>query len=305
MPKAGMHACTPPRGGPTLEDRAVITEAIRGLFLPSRAATEPGAAVTLAVCSQKGGVGKTTTAVHLAAALARFHGQRVLVVDLDPQGHVGRALAEALPGTASTARSPLSAALTRRRGEVLDSVVPTDLAGLDLTPSDPSLAEAELVLSARIGRELILSGALRAARGCYDAIVLDCPPTLGTLTLNALCAADHVLVPCEMAILAVQGAHELCLTLETVQERLHPGLGLLGLLLTRVDSRNAALNRSVEEALGIRFPGKLLQTRIGVSTALGRAQVRGRSVFDHAPRSSAARDYAALAREVLRRIALA
>ena len=160
-------------------------------------------AMVLAVSAQKGGVGKTTTSVSLAAALARFHGLRVLLVDLDPQGHVTTSLRTAVrPGG-----GPLSKVLLddRRQGEVMDVAASTGIPNLYLTPFDDNLASTEDLMSTRIGKEFILKESLEATRTHYDVIVLDCPPNLGSLTLNALVAADQVLIPCDPSPLALTG----------------------------------------------------------------------------------------------------
>ena len=203
-------------------------------------------ATIIAVAAQKGGVGKTTTSVSLAAALARYHGKRVLLVDLDPQGHVATALSDQVrPGG-----TPLSRVLEDERGgEVLDCVASTEIDGLDVTPLDPRLAACEDLLGTRIGKEFILRDKLKITRTHYDVIILDCPPNQGNLALNGLVAADQVIIPCDPSPLALKGVQTLVGTVSTVAARLNPDIDVLGVLLTRVDGRNTTLNDAITEEI--------------------------------------------------------
>lgn len=249
-------------------------------------------AIVLAVAAQKGGVGKTTTCVSLGAALARFHDRRVLIVDLDPQGHVHRALhAVVRPGG-----RPLSQILRDEPpGDLMDAVTTTTVSGLDITAADHKLSEIDGILASRIGKEMVLRDALRAARTWYDVIILDCPPNAGTLATNALVACDRVLIPCESAPLAVQGVEAIVQTIATVASRLNPNIDVAGVLVTRYDGRNAALNQKVDAELHDTCGDALLDVRIGVNATLTRAQAEGRDIFDFAPTSRGADDYRALA----------
>lgn len=253
-------------------------------------------ATVLAVAAQKGGVGKTTTSVSLASALARYHGKRVLLVDLDPQGHVATALsAQVRPGGGSLAK-----VLTDDRAtmEVMDVVTSTAIENLDVTPLDPRLAEAEDLLSTRIGKEFLLRDALKTTRTHYDVIVLDCPPNQGNLTLNGLCAADSVLIPCDPSPLALKGVEALAGTIATVANRLNPQIDVFGVLLTRVDGRNRSLNDAITTDIASRFGDAVLPVHIGINSSLAKAQHAGTDIFAFDADSRAAQQYRALADQV-------
>ncbi len=254
-------------------------------------------ATILAVAAQKGGVGKTTTSINLAAALARNHDLHVLLVDLDPQGHVGTALRQQIrPGGGS-----LSSVLSDESGqrEVMDVATGTTIPRLRCTPVDPGMAAAEDLLHTRIGKEFLLRDALRCTRTHYDVIVIDCPPNLGNLALNALVAADLVLVPCDPSPLAVKGVHALVRTIDTVASRLNPEIDVLGVLLTRVDGRNRSLNDQIATEIEA---DALVPIQIGISASLAKAQMHGTDIFDFDPTSRAAEQYSALAAWVAERL---
>ncbi len=189
---------------------------------------EPGSrrARVIAVAARKGGVGKTTTTVNLGTALAALHGLRVLLVDMDAQGHVATSLArDQLPRTGDG----LGALLLGKNRDLQEIAAPTAIDGLWSVGSDPGLNETESLLSARIGKELCLRQALKLARTHHDVILIDCPPNLGTLTVSALVAADQVLVPCDLSTLGLDGVDALLETVETIRDTLNPMLGVLGL----------------------------------------------------------------------------
>lgn len=257
-------------------------------------------AKTIAICSQKGGVGKTTTAVNLGTCLSCFHNKKVLVVDLDPQGHVEKALGALVQS--GIEYDPLSKILTEKRADLLDAVVKTELENFHLTPGDKELIHAESSIGARLGREFILREALETARTLYDCILFDCSPSLGNLTMNALCAADYAILPCEMSVLAFEGVNDILETFREVNARLNEKLKLLGILLTRVDGRNVTMNELIVENMKKIADGKLFKTQIAINTAINKSQLDGRPVFHFAPSSTGSENYQALAVEVLGRL---
>lgn len=254
----------------------------------------------IAICSQKGGVGKTTTAVNLGATLSKFHKKKVLVVDLDPQGHVEKSLGSIIPD--GIEYTPVSVVLTAKNGKMDNAVIKTEIETLHITPGDRALNETESALSGKIGREFILSQSLKSVRTLYDFIILDCPPNLGNLTINALCAADYAIVPCEMSVLAFEGVSDLLDTLEAVNDRLNRKLKVLGVLFTRVDGRNVTMNQLVEENLKQYFKGNIFKTRVSVNTDLNKAQLEGLPIFAFAPSSTGASNYQAFAGELLKKL---
>ncbi len=257
-------------------------------------------AVIISICSQKGGVGKTTTAVNLGTAFVKFFNKRVLVLDLDPQGHIEKSLGSLIPE--GVEYSPMSTLLSHKKGNVLDGVIATELDNFYLSPGDKTLYETESLLATKIGKEFILNDALKDARTQFDFILIDCPPNLGNLTLNSLVASDYCIVPCEMSVLAFEGVNDLVETLETVNERLNKQLRILGVLFTRVDGRNINMNQVVEDNIQKFFHGKIFKTQIAINTALNKAQLEGLPVFDAHPSSSGAQNYKDLAEEVLQKL---
>lgn len=283
--------------------RNLISTGLRKLVkTESRYAKGQRNAVVIAVATVKGGVGKTTTAVNLATGLAKFHGKKVLLIDLDAQGHCSTSLSAALP-TAGPEPTPISEVLlSEERLDVLDARRTTTIANLDLTPADRGLAEAEGRISQKIGKELLLRDALEFARTHYDVILMDCPPNKGNLTLNALLAADQVLIPTDLSPLSVQGADDLLETVLTIRDRLNHRVEILGVVLTRVDGRNVTINQEILKSIEAAWGDLVLDQTIGINTQLARAQLSGESIFDHAPQSRGAEHYKGLADEVIARL---
>lgn len=278
----------------------LFRQGLKRLVAPDERRTRgPREAKVVCVASLKGGVGKTTTSCNVASALARYHQQRVLLMDLDPQGHVGTSLRKQLQAGGGSLASVLTA---EQPGHVMDVAVDTSVPGLRVTPSDPTLGDAENLLGTKIGKELILRDALDVTRSYYDIILIDCPPNLGNLTLNALVASDYLLVPCDLSALAVRGVENLLAQAQQVGARLNPSLDLLGVVITRHDGRTQSMNDAVLASLNQSYGDSLLKTRVGVSTSIARAQHEGAEIFEHDGRSRGAVHYRELAAEIAGRI---
>lgn len=280
--------------------RQLISEGLRRLVGPPPSTSlGPYDATVIAVCASKGGVGKTTTAVHLATGLAALRRRRTFLVDLDPQGHVGRCLNGVMPPREGALAELLTC---NERRDLHEVAVGTEIPDLHLTAPDHGLADADQALTTRIGREHILRRALRTSRTHYEYVILDCPPNLGNLTINALVAADAIVVPCDPSPLALQGVEDLLAAVDLIDDRLGARPSLLGVLRTRVDKRNRRVHEAVDQVLSRTYGTALFNTQIGTNTALAQSQFDGRPVFQTHPRSTGARDYAELVDEVLTRV---
>ena len=255
-------------------------------------------AVIIAVASSKGGVGKTTTSVNLAASFAQA-GFRTLLVDLDPQAHVAASLRIQRPSG-----NTLSDVLLGKTREVCEVAQPSQYKNLHVAGSDKGLAETEMILSAKIGKELILAGALAVTRSRYDIIILDCPPNLGTITLNALCAADKLLIPSDMSVLAIEGVGDILITVDTLRTRLGRRLEVCGIVATRVDGRATRMNSDIEQSIKDLYAHTLLKSKIPQSSAVNKAHLAGKHIFAYAPKSPGALGYLALFHELSDRLGL-
>lgn len=247
-----------------------------------------------AIVNQKGGVGKTTSVINLAANLAE-NGRRVLVVDIDPQANATSGIGL---DKNNLGRSMYDLLLEGATGQ--ETIVRQEEARLDVLPAHPALAGAEVELVNAIGREYRLQKGLEDVNGRYDYILIDCPPSLGLLTVNALTAArDGVLIPVQCEYLALEGLTQLIQTLELVQKYLNPGLIIRGLIMTMYDSRTN-LSRQVVEEVRRHFPGKVFRAIVPRNVRLSEAPSYGQPITLYAPKSPGAIAYKVLTAELLK-----
>ena len=243
---------------------------------------------TIAVLSQKGGTGKTT-AVRTLADIFRRVGLETLAVDLDPQGNLSDYFD--VPADAEPTIADVLGGRAKTSAAVHYHIIPANL----------QLAEAELALGGKMGRELTLERALRDVQASYDLVLIDCPPALGLLTVNALVAADYALLSAEAQYFALQGVEQALEVIELVRESLNPGLEWLGVLLNIADMRTVH-SREAYQTLSEHFAGKLLRTTIRASIAYAESAERAVSILDHRPDLGS--DYVALADELLGRLGM-
>jgi chromosome partitioning protein len=251
--------------------------------------------MVIAIANQKGGVGKTTTAINLAAAFA-LRQKRTLLVDLDPQSNSSMSYLE-LPGITQS----MYDVFTRRDVAVADIVQGTPVPNLFIAPSRIALAKLEGQLVGELDAHFKLKDKLSAVSADFDAVVIDCPPALGLLTVNALVAATHLLIPIQSSYFALEGTDDLLETIEKVRARANPMLRILGVVITMHD-RRTALARDIREQIDKVFGHKVFRTVISKSVRLEESPAYKESIFQFAPESSGATEYYRLCEEVIERV---
>ena len=246
----------------------------------------------IAVANQKGGVGKTTTSVNLGAGMATL-GKRVLLVDIDPQGNTTSGVGVNKADVANCIYDILI-----NEVDPADTILETMIDGLHIIPATIQLAGAEIELVSTISRELRLKKALNAVKGNYDYIIIDCPPSLGILTINSLTAADSVIIPIQCEYYALEGLSQLLNTVRLVQKNLNPHLMIEGVLLNMLDARTNLGIQVIEEVKKY-FQEKVYRTIIPRNIRLSEAPSHGQSIITYDPRSKGAEVYLELAKEVI------
>ena len=247
----------------------------------------------ISIANQKGGVGKTTTATNLAAALA-LSGKRTLLVDLDPQGNATTGLGLDKKALETTFYHALMG-----QAAIADVVRPTEIKKLSVVPGRVELAGFEVEFVDRQGREQVVKNTLAALADAYQYIIIDCPPALSLLTINAMTAADALIIPLQCEFYALEGLGQLVATIRRIKQSLNPRLGIMGILLTMFDSR-INLSHQVAEEADKHFKDLVFKTRIPRNVRLGEAPSFGKPICLYDPNSAGARSYKDLAREIIK-----
>ncbi len=252
-----------------------------------------------ALCNQKGGVGKTVTAVNLGIGLAR-EGKRVLLADIDPQGSLTASLGYQRPDQMENTMAEILGRVISDEPQAPDEGIIHHAEGVDLLPANIELSGLEVTLVNTMSRETILRDYLNSVRDRYDVILLDCCPSLGMLTINALAAADEVIIPAQAHYLSLRGMEQLIRTISNVKRKINPALEIAGILITMADMRTN-YSREIIELLRNTYGSKLriFDSIIPLSIRAAETSAEGRSIYLHDPAGKVSAAYAALTREVL------
>lgn len=243
----------------------------------------------ISISNHKGGVGKTTSTINIGAGLNKL-GKKVLLIDLDPQANLSQSL-----GLVDQDTNIYGAMKGQYKLQPIEVIK-----GLDIIPSTLDLTGAEIEISGQAGREYILRELIEPIKSSYDYILIDCPPSLGLLTLNSFTASDEILIPLQAQYLAVQGLSKLLEVIELIKNRINKKLKIGGVVITQYDSRKV-LNRDVVATVEAHFKGKVFKTRIRENIALAEAPAQWLDIFRYNSKSYGAEDYLALSKEILKR----
>jgi chromosome partitioning protein len=250
---------------------------------------------TIAITNQKGGVGKTTTTVNLGAALADM-GKKILLIDFDPQGNLSASY-NIMPNQVELSVYEM----LKGEADINDVIVTVERPGgsLDILPANINLSGVEIELSTKPGREFILKECLGKLKNDYDYVLIDCPPSLGVLTLNALTASNKFIIPLASEYLALFGTGQLMQVVSVVKERIHPELELLGVVITQHDARKVHCKETADQIIEF-FGNKVYKTVIRSNVSLTEAPSFNKDIFTYRPKSAGAEDYLALAKEFVK-----
>lgn len=245
---------------------------------------------TISILNHKGGTGKTTSAINLGAGLAK-RGKKVLLVDVDPQSNLTEGL-----GVRNTEISIYDSIRDSRKLPII-----AISENLDLIPSSIDLLGAELEIVSKIGREKIITKLLKPLKNNYDYIILDCPPALGLLTINAIVASDTILLPLEAEYFAYKGIDRLIGVIDQVKEHFNEDLTIGGVFITKCNNQRM-LTQTIVNSITEHFNEKVFDTKIRINVSLSEAQLQGQSIFDYAPESNGAKDYDMLVDELIKKL---